>query len=105
MAASQVMIGTPAMDGKLCAQYVESLINTQNALQGAKIVLSVKFELQDSLVMSARNTILAAFRKSKATDLMFIDSDIGWEPPDLLRVLNYDVPLVAGVYPRKSDNL
>jgi hypothetical protein len=36
---------------------------------------------------------------------MFIDSDIAWDPPDLLRVLSYNVPLVAGVYPRKSENL
>jgi hypothetical protein len=99
------MIGTPAMDGRMHARYVESLLLTQIALRQADIELSVRFELQDSLVMSARNSIVAAFRASRATDLMFIDSDISWEPEDLLRLLRYDLPLVAGIYRRKSENV
>src|SRR5262249_50286986 len=61
--------------------------------------------LHDSLIMSARNTILAAFRASNAGDLIFIDSDIAWEPSDLLRLLAHNVPLVAGAYPRKIPEL
>src|SRR4051794_31886871 len=105
MRMQHVMIGTPAMDGRLHAQYVDSLLRTQMSLQRAQKKWSVKFELQDSLVMSARNSIVAAFRASDATDLIFIDSDIGWDPQALLSLLAHDVPVVAGVYRRKSEKL
>ena len=39
------------------------------------------------------------------TDLVFIDSDVVWQPADLMRLLAWPVPLVAGVYQRKSSKL
>jgi len=33
---------------------------------------------------------------------VFIDSDLSWSADDLLRLVSFDAPLVAGVYQRKS---
>ncbi|MEA2921369.1 MAG: hypothetical protein QOF07_1332 [Bradyrhizobium sp.] len=103
MASRQsIFIGTPAMDRRVHVDYAESLLLSQIALKQANIGFAVQFTVQDSLVMQARNQILTQFLASDATDLIFIDSDIGWEAKSLLRLISHDVPIVAGVYRRKS---
>ncbi len=101
----KLMIGTPCYDGKLGVSYVRALIETERALRDAGIPLSLHFTVQSSLVMHARNEIVADFLRSDATDLLFIDSDIGWQAPDVLRLLNHDVAVAAGVYRRKTEAL
>jgi hypothetical protein len=98
-----VMIGTPALDGSVCVPYLCSLIDTQPILNAAGWRMSTQFVVQNSLVMDARNHIVGSFVNSDADALIMIDSDIGWGPADCLRLLNHDVPIVAGVYQRKSD--
>jgi len=97
-----VMIGTPAGDGRVNAQYVQSLLASQRLLDRQGIGMIVHFVLHDSLVMQARNATVAAFLASDASDLVFIDSDIAWKAEDLARLLSHDVPMVAGAYRRKA---
>jgi hypothetical protein len=101
----EITIGTPCYDGKLGVPYVQGLIETDRALRAAGIALSLRLTVQSSLITHARNEIVAGFLRSGATDLLFIDSDIGWHAADVLRLLAYDVPVVAGVYRRKTEAL
>jgi len=105
MPPPKVMIATPAYDGTLCVAYVQGLVETDRALRDAGISLSLHFTMQSSLVMHARNEIVADFMQSDCTDLIFVDSDIGWRGADVVRLLSYDVPVVAGVYRRKTEAL
>src|SRR5579863_1793026 len=100
-----VLVGTPAMDGRVHVEYVQALLRSQSAARRADISVTIHFVVQDSLIMQARNGILSVFRESEATDLVFIDSDIAWEPESFLKLVAHDVPLVAGVYRRKSDDI
>lgn len=93
------------MDRRVHVDYVKSLLLSQSALQRANIGFRAYFVVQDSLVMQARNQILAEFRASDATDLIFIDSDIGWEVGGLLRLMSHNVPFVAGLYRRKEETV
>lgn len=61
--------------------------------------------LGDSLVSRARNTLSAAFLKSDATHLLFIDSDMTFFPQDVARLLSHDVDIVGGFYPKKQPEL
>lgn len=57
----------------------------------------------ESLITRGRNTHVAKFLyEPRATHLMFIDSDIGFEPWHIISLLSHDVDLVAGLYPMKS---
>jgi hypothetical protein len=57
----------------------------------------------ESLISRARNTLTAKFlAMPEATHLMFVDSDIGWEPWHLLVILNRDVDVIGGLYPMKT---
>jgi hypothetical protein len=56
----------------------------------------------DSLVSRARNAAVAHFMQDKeSTHLMFIDSDIIFEPEDVFKLLSADKQVIAGIYPKK----
>jgi hypothetical protein len=55
-----------------------------------------------SAIDVARNEMLSDALHDGADALMFIDSDIGFEPADVLRLLARPEPVVAGVYPKKG---
>ena len=52
----------------------------------------------------ARNTLVAMFMKDKdATDLFFIDADVGFDASAVLKILERPEGIVAGIYPLKRD--
>lgn len=55
-------------------------------------------------VPRARNILAATALANGATDIVFIDSDIGWEPPDLEKLLSHDVDVVAAAARRRGDH-
>src|SRR5215813_13574236 len=103
MTMQHLLIGTPTLDGTVHVAYLQSLLGTQKLLLEKKWQFSMQFILQESLIMRARNLLVADFMESNASDLIMIDADIGWQAPDILKLLRYDVPVVAGVYQRKSE--
>lgn len=66
------------------------------------------FLFNESLVQRARNYIVDEFMRSDCTHLLFIDSDIGFDPRDALALMalqisdpeKYDI--VCGPYPKKT---
>ena len=100
-----VLIATPTLDGGLDARYVSALLQSADALRAQKIRYEINFEIGNSLIADARNQLASRFLRSDCSDLVFIDSDVVWQPADLLRLLAWPVPLVAGVYQRKSSKL
>ncbi|WP_243367720.1 hypothetical protein [Microvirga solisilvae] len=100
--SQKVMIATPVNEPKLVIGYVQSLLSSQIALRQAGIRSEILFETQCSLVVMGRNNLVTDFLASNATDLVFIDSDIGWKPESLVRLLQHDVSLVAGIYRKKA---
>jgi hypothetical protein len=100
--AQSVFIATPTLDGSLDCRYVAALMHSTAALTQLGIRFEISFEVGNSLISDARNKLVAKFLASQHTDLLFIDSDLAWSAPDMLKLLAYDVPFVAGVYQRKS---
>jgi len=98
-----LFIATPCLDGNVNAHYAASLVRTMTALQqrGWRSP-QIDFEIGNSLIADARNKLVARFLASDCSDLVFIDADLSWPADALLRLASYDVPLVAGVYQRKS---
>lgn len=98
-----VMIGTPCYDGRLDVWYTNSLVNT--------IKMASKFEVNiipiwvsfDALIQRARNDTIQLAHDMQVDDLIWIDSDIEWQPEWVFRLLNHDVDVVGGTYPKKSD--
>ncbi len=59
----------------------------------------------DSLVARARNKLAAEFMETDATHMLFIDTDLVFTPEHVGRLIGHDVPIVAGLYPKKQPSL
>lgn len=56
----------------------------------------------ESLIPRARNAAASRFLDSKnATHLIFIDTDINFNPSDIIKLIEADKPVIGGVYPKK----
>jgi hypothetical protein len=108
-----VLIATPGR--MLHAEYVQSLVETCAALDQQHI--TYKFlNKYSSLVASARElTILDSYSheygrvnevasgKYKYKKIMWIDSDISWEPHEFLRLYQSDKDIIGGLYQTGPD--
>ena len=56
----------------------------------------------DALITRARQNIVADFLANEAaTHLLFVDADIGFEPDQVFRLLEFDAEVAAAIYPIK----
>ena len=96
---------TPMYGGVGLVDYFGSLINTMNLLDSVGIKHKYFFTKQESLIQRARNTLVGlALNIPEITHIFFVDGDIQWNSTDVLGLLNNDVDLVGGIYPKKSYN-
>jgi hypothetical protein len=99
----KIFIATPCYAGVCHAGYTLSLAKTIAYFMRVRDVEIVhKFILHESLVPMARNSFAAhALSDPSVTHLLFIDSDIKWEPEDIVKLLKEDKPLIAATFPKK----
>ncbi len=99
----KVNILTPTYGGQCNVSYTHSLINTVNLFNEFGIKLKIDFCRNDSLVSRARNNLVArAMTDPSVTHIMFIDSDIAWNPLDILVFVLSDRDIIGGAYPIKK---
>ena len=59
--------------------------------------------VNESLIPRGRNALVArAMHNPRATHLMFLDADIGFDPEYILMLLQEEVDVIGGGYPKKS---
>ena len=56
----------------------------------------------NALVQLARNRIATEFLSGDYTHLLFIDADISFRSNDALKMINADVDVIGGIYPKKE---
>jgi hypothetical protein len=100
-----LVIMTPCYGGLCHVNYTICLMNTKKLLESENITLSVEFCRNDSLITRARNNIIGkAMNDLSITHFMFIDSDLTWNPNDILKLIRSDKSFIGGVYPLKNYN-
>lgn len=100
----KVLICTPALTGSVDVRFVDSLVQTVMLCFKNDILIYPIFIANDALLQRARNDLLHTAVKSDADDVIFIDSDQGWNPEDVMRILQHPVDVVSGTIRRKTDN-
>lgn len=96
------------MYGGACSgMYAKSLFDLGRLCQSRGINLRAFFIFNESLIPRARNYIADEFMRSGYTHLLFIDSDIGFNPDYVLQMLTIadpqsDKDIIAGPYPKKT---
>ena len=103
MKQRKVMIGTPCYDGRLDVWYVNSLMNTVKKSFENNVIIKPIWVSFDALLQKARNDTIHLALSDDVDDLIWIDSDIEWDPDWIFQLLNYDVDVVGGTYPKKGD--
>ena len=102
MEQNKLFIGTPCYGGMITADYFKS------CMQLVALAASKKIELQfgtignESLITRARNTLVQLFMDGDHTHLLFIDSDLAFNPEAVIRMIDYNKDVVTGIYPRKT---
>lgn len=99
----RVFIATPAYEGKTHVEFVNSLVPSVVLLRRLGCEVAFGIYANSGSIPRVRNQAVAAFLSGGYSDLVFIDSDMGWEPNDLVRLLSFDVDVVGAAYPARSD--
>lgn len=101
-----LLVAAPMYGGNCAGIFTQSMIQLRQLCDQYGINLQTYFLFNESLITRARNYCVDEFMRSGMTHLMFIDSDIGFNPNDVITLLAlqgedspYDV--IAGPYPKK----
>jgi hypothetical protein len=100
----KVLVGTPSIDGRVDVWYCDSLLRSVKMAIDKGIYLHAIYTSYDSLIQRARNSLVKIALDQGFDDLVFIDSDVEWNPEWLFNLLDNPEPVVGGALIRKSDD-
>lgn len=102
--ARSVRIAVPAYSGDMTAETQSSIYEGVRLISEAGIGIE-EFDVLPGVCYldHARNILVDRFLRGSATDFIFIDADVGFDPESLLALCQAEYPVVAGIYPKKSE--
>lgn len=107
----KLFIGMPCYGGQMMGMCAKSCLDLQGMLQQFGIESRFSFIFNESLITRARNYLVDEFLRSKSgppgqetpyTHMLFIDSDIHFDPKDVIALLAMDRDIIGAPYPKKS---
>jgi hypothetical protein len=102
----KIYVATPMYDGKCTCIYNFSMIKLFVLFEKLGMSCNFDFVYNESLISRARNTLVDNFINSNYDYLMFIDSDIGFDPENVLDLIYWsekeNIEIIGGVYPGKK---
>ena len=100
----KLYISTPCYDAMLTMQYTMSLLRLVQFCNQHNIDYMIDFLGNESLITRARNKSLNKFMNTDCSHLLFIDSDIEFQPEAVMDLLLFDKDVSCCVYPKKGFN-
>lgn len=104
---NKLFVATPMYGGACAGMFAKSTADLSALCTNYGIPLQFYYLFNESLITRARNYCVDEFLRSEAEHLMFIDSDIGFNPQDVLALmaLQAEQPdkyhIIGGPYPKK----
>lgn len=99
----KVLIATPAYDGRLDVWYTNSLVNSIRLAQANGIFLHPVFMSYDALIQRARNDLFKLAVEGEYDDMIWIDSDMEWDPAWIMQMLEAKEDVLGGTARKKTD--
>ena len=104
-----LFIATPMYGGQCAGMYTKSVNDLASLCMHYKINAKFYYLFNESLITRARNYCCDEFLRSDCTHMIFIDSDISFNPNDVITMLamqdhedpDNDYDIVCGPYPKK----
>jgi glycosyltransferase involved in cell wall biosynthesis len=105
--ANKLFVATPMYGGMCAGMFAKSTADLSAICTQYGIPVQFYYLFNESLITRARNYCVDEFMRSDAEHLMFIDSDIGFNPQDVIALMalqaqepeKYDI--IGGPYPKK----
>ena len=102
-----LFVATPMYGGQCAGMFAKSCADLSAICTQYGIPLQYYFLFNESLITRARNYCADEFMRSQAKHMMFIDSDIGFNPQDIIALMalqsqdeeKYEI--IGGPYPKK----
>jgi hypothetical protein len=103
----KLFLGVPMYGGACAGLFTKSVADLTSMCTSHGIELRTYFLFNESLITRARNYICDEFMRSNSTHMLFIDSDIGFDPRDVIAMLalqsdDTDYDVLAAPYPKKT---
>lgn len=98
----KLFVATPMYGGQCLGMYTKSCLDLQAICAQYGIETKFSFIFNESLITRARNYLVDEFLRSGYTHMIFIDSDIHYDPRDVIALLAMDEDIIGGPYPKKS---
>jgi hypothetical protein len=95
----KLFIGVP-IHGSVNPDFFKSMMQFT---QENKSPVVMSYCIGDSAVARSRNSLTAKFLATDCTDMLFIDSDLVFSAEQVARILDHDVDVVGGLYPKKQQ--
>jgi len=94
----------PCYAGSLHEAFFISMLKFMAAANQLGLQFTVDTMVNESLIPRGRNSLVAKFLafEPKSTHLMFIDSDIGFEPEEVIKLMLANKDVSGGLYPKKA---
>lgn len=103
MTRARICVAIPAYTCEVHVRLLESLTAAWMYCLYHGVELELKVAARFSLVQYARNYLVQQFLDDDSyTHLMWLDSDLGFDPRAIMQLLDHDKDVVGGVYPVKS---
>jgi len=104
--ARKLFVATPMYGGQCGGMYTRSMCDLTALCVKYGIEVRSYFLFNESLITRARNYCVDEFLRSDAEHMLFIDSDIGFNPQDVIALMALQTPespydVIAGPYPKK----
>jgi hypothetical protein len=103
-----LFLATPMYGGQCAGMFTRSVADLSAFCAKHNIPLQVYFLFNESLVTRARNYCVDEFMRSESEHMMFIDSDIGFNPQDVIALMALQAmdedkyQIIGGPYPKKT---
>ncbi len=98
----RLYLATPCFGCQMTLAFLTSVLQLQAACAQRGYECYVDFIGNESLVERARNVLAARALASDATHLLFIDSDIAFQPDAVFRLVDCDKDVATAVYSKKA---
>jgi hypothetical protein len=99
----KILVAIPVYDGKLPVETARCLLNEQIIAVGGGDDFSVRFLPACSHPAMGRNQLTQEFLESDSDRLVFLDSDVTFEPGSLIKIARHPVDFVGGAYRFKFE--
>lgn len=94
----RILVGTPTYNGQLTTPYTASLLALSRRLGDSMQWAPVN----GTLVAVARNILASRMLEEDFSHLLFLDSDISFQPELVQRLIDFDQQVVGAVYPQRT---